>query len=244
MLLAVDTNGTPIMAGVARRGERYSCPACGAGVVYRQGRWIAPHFAHRPAEPCPYRSEPESAAHLAMKAWVYERFSAEQWVERCQLERVIGDFRTDVWLETDVGPVAVECQVSPVTLFELKEKLEAYTAAKVATLYLIHYSVLATLAEGAELRVPAWVLALHALYRGRLYVGEGNGSLVPIHLAPVLRENTWVEGGRLKRLKITRRVQRGDPIQNLVLHRSFFATKYGAFAGNTYELATYGRSPR
>jgi len=239
MLVAADKSGTPIMASVARRGEPYICPACGGGVVYRQGRWVAPHFAHRPAEPCPYRSEPESAAHLAMKAWVFERFRVEPWVRRCELERVIGDFRTDVWLETDIGPVAIECQVSSVTIAELKEKLLAYTAAKVATLYLIHHSVLPTLAEGAELRVPSWVLALHALFRGRLYFDEGCGELVPIHLAPVLREDMWMESSRPKLLKTMRRLRRGSAIRFFAPRCSSTFCKHGALAGGTFSVSTF-----
>jgi hypothetical protein len=44
-------------------------------------------------------------------------------------------------------------------------------------------------AQGADGRVPSWVLALHALYRGRVYFAEASGELTPVHLAPVLHEN-------------------------------------------------------
>ena len=235
----MDTRGIRVLATAARRGDDYHCPACGAAVVFKHGVRVTPQFAHRPTVPCRYASEPETAAHLGMKARMYAHFRGEAWVRRCELEWVIGAYRADVWLDTAVGPVALECQVSPVAIPDLAAKLAAYTAAGVATLYLIHHGVLPSLAEGDECRIPSWLLALHALYRGRVYVAEDAGDLVPVHLAPVLRENEWSAEAPARRLKMTRRIRRGQPIQGLELRSSMVACDYGALAGGTYVLATF-----
>ncbi len=239
MLIAMDKDGSRVLAAEARRGEAYRCPACGAPVVYKQGRWVTAHYAHRPTVPCPYTSEPESAAHLAMKTQMYERFRAELWVRHCEVERIIGAYRTDVWLETAIGPVAIECQISSVTILELADKLTAYADAGVATLYLIHHTLFASLSDGVEQRVPSWVLALHALYRGRLYVYGADGEIAVVHLAPVFRENQWIEGAPARRLKTTRRVQRGLPIHCLELRSLIVPCDYGALAGGIYVIASF-----
>lgn len=240
MLVALNEVDEQVTADVALRGGVYICPACHASVVLKQGRQVLPHFAHVPATPCCVVSEPESATHLAMKAAVYERFRAEPWVRGCELERVIDQRRADVWLETAVGPMAVECQVSPVTVEELRAKLNEYTEAGIATLYLVHHSVLASLTEGAEVRVPAWVLALHALYRGRVYVYRQDGAIVPVHLGAVLRQNAWGSGPVVRRLKTTRRVEVGMPLVSLELRCSLIACQYGALAGGKYLVAVSG----
>lgn len=240
MLVALNEEDERVTADVAQRGADYHCPACGAPVVLKQGRRVLPHFAHMPARPCYVVSEPESAVHLAMKAAVYQQFKVEPWVRGCELERVIGQRRADVWLETAVGPVAVECQVSAVPVAELAAKLRAYTEAGIATLYLVHHHVLASVTEGAEVRVPAWVLALHALYRGRVYVYHQDGAIVPVHLGAVLRQNEWGSGPAVRRLKTTRRVEVGMPLMSLELRCSLIACQYGALAGGSYLVAMGG----
>jgi hypothetical protein len=237
MLVALTSDGARVEAAAARRGEAYTCPACRAPVVLKQGRRVLAHFAHARAQPCWIVSEPESPMHLAMKAVVYARFKGERWVRGCALERVIGQRRADVWLETVVGPVAVECQVSPVPVTELAAKLRAYTEAGIATLYLVHHSVLASLTEGAEVRVPAWVLALHALYRGRVYVYRADGAIVPVHLGAVFRQNEWDSGPAVRRLKTTRQVAVGEPLVSLELRCVLIDCQYGALAGGSYLVA-------
>src|SRR5919202_1425480 len=106
MLVAMDTRGIRVLATAARRGDDYHCPACGAAVVFKHGVRVTPQFAHRPTVPCRYASEPETAAHLGMKARMYAHFRGEAWVRRCELEWVIGAYRADVWLDTAIGPVA------------------------------------------------------------------------------------------------------------------------------------------
>lgn len=238
MLVALNNAGERVLADGARRGDTYQCPACHAPVVLKQGRQVVAHFAHRPAEPCYVVSEPETAAHLAMKRDLYERFKREPWVKQCELERVIGERRADVWLETAVGPVAIEGQVSPLTVEELREKLGDYTERRIATLYIVHHSVLASITEGAEVRVPAWVLALHALYKGRVYVYALGGEIVPLHLAAVLREPTGY-GARERRLKTTRRVMMGETIGWLELRCSLIRCQYGPLAGSAYAVAMF-----
>lgn len=175
-----------------------------------------------------------------MKAAVSDRFRGKPWVRGCELERVIGQRRADVWLETAVGPVAVECQVPAVPVEKLPAKLRAYTEAGIATLYIVHHTVMALLAEDAEVRVWAWVLALHALYRGRVYVYRQDGAIVPVHLHAVLRQNEWGSGPAVRRLKTTRRVEVGSSLLSLELRCSLIACQYGALAGGEYLVAMGG----
>lgn len=239
MLVALDERDRSVLAETAQRGPQYRCPACGAAVVLKQGRRVLPHFAHRPEQPCPVTSEPETAAHVALKLALYEMFKDEPWVHSCTLERVIGQRRADVWLDTAVGPVAVEGQVSPLTVAELAAKLVDYTGRGIATLYVVHGSVLATLAEGAEVRIPAWVLALHALYRGRVYIWDG-GRIVPVHFEAVLRENEWSAGPEVRRLKATRTLVLGPVIEQRELRCTLVECRYGPLAGGTYLVAAWG----
>lgn len=239
MLMALGLDGIPVWAHAAHRDAAYHCPACGAPLLLKQGAQVTPHFAHHPQAPCSVSSEPESATHLAMKRAIHARFAAEPQFRRCTVEQVIGQQRADVWLETAAGSVAIECQVSPLTVADLARKLAAYTAARVATLYLVHDSVLATLAEGTEVRVPAWVLGLHALQHGRVYISRADGTIVPVHLAPVLREPRGYST-HVHRLRSTRRIVCGPVVERLDLHVRIEHCRYGALAGATYAIALFG----
>lgn len=84
------------------------------------------------------------------------------------------------------------------------------------------------------------MLALHALYRGRVYVYRADGAIVPVHLHAVLRQNEWGSGPAVRRLKTTRRVEMGMPMVSLELRCSLVACQYGALAGGSYLMAQGG----
>lgn len=176
------------------------------------------HYAHvRGADACPAVGETE--AHMEMKLRIYQALKRRSWIRSCDLEVPLQSIgrersrRADVWAMTDSGTIAIECQVSPLTIEEIEWNVANYTARNVFCLYVVHRSVfgstIGTAGKVTTARVPRWVQWLHDVaYKGRVYVydrqPEESSRIVPWHLP-----KQW--GGRAY-LKTERWVQQQAPV--------------------------------
>lgn len=223
MLVALDVNRERVNADSASKGSAYVCPSCGAALVVKQGSVKIWHYAHVVANATCPMSEPESAIHMEMKNFMYNALMRKDWVEQCEMEYQLGQFRADVWAKTKRGDVAVECQVSPITPEYLISKLIAYSRMRVNSLYVIHISVLKKKAplsslHKKEVRIQAWVRALHALYLGRVYVYDA-GIIYPVHFSEAQSyQDAYYDsdgeehGGYFVTLTATKRISVGERV--------------------------------
>jgi len=90
------------------------CPHCNGEMIFNHGNVVIPHFSHKVI--CPYQTEPESQKHLAMKAYIKNKFPT------AELEVRMGNRINDVCF----GDIAIECQVSPITQEEIITRTKDY----------------------------------------------------------------------------------------------------------------------
>ena len=117
-----------------------TCPACGAFVVLKAGRMVAPHFAHLPGAVCSHPdSEPETPAHQSGKALLAEWLSAAIPNARVTLEAVIPETgqRADLLIEADNRRVALELQCAEITAREWLRRHRLYRSAEIQDLWLL-----------------------------------------------------------------------------------------------------------
>lgn len=109
------------------------CPHCGQSLTIRHGQVRTRHFAHRPHQVCPFESwhEPESEQHIVFKQKVREYLETSPlWRGvTCAFEVKVEEANriADVMAVFATGwRVAHECQVSAITLEELRARTQAY----------------------------------------------------------------------------------------------------------------------
>lgn len=120
MFVAENGEKKIILARDYQRGTEGAlyCPSCQGEVIYKQGQWTLPHFAHRTLGDCNRFSEGESLEHLQGKLLLY------QWTKTSQLEAYLPELkqRPDLlW-----GKLAMEFQCSHLPMERFFERTENY----------------------------------------------------------------------------------------------------------------------
>lgn len=137
VIKAVKDGGSPVYAWEAERGSEYFCPECGREVVLKRGEVRAAHFAHASNSGCPNVSS-ESWQHLQMKENMIKLLRKYYGDEKIDSEVVIVDGRrADVILKVGV-PLVIECQVSPISISELKARTKDYLDAGCRVSWVFH----------------------------------------------------------------------------------------------------------
>src|SRR5262245_43545995 len=96
-MLVAEHQGVRVDASDATRGADYVCPWCKGIVIFKPGRKVISHFAHKPPTDCTWASG-ETRAHLEAKKLVADILTARKL--RAEIEHVVpslsGDRRADV----------------------------------------------------------------------------------------------------------------------------------------------------
>ena len=184
MLTAIrERDGQKLGAWEADRGDRpFVCFCCQRVVTLRRGTMRAPHFAHQPPVVCEYGTG-ESEAHRRCKIAIYETLSADARVSKCELERNLGTVRPDVSAYINGVPVAIEVQLSTLSLAKIAYRTAEYGRRGIYVLWLPVYHR----ALDAELYAPRpWELWLQATYAGRVYYWLEGATVLPVHFRDYL----------------------------------------------------------
>src|ERR671938_867490 len=113
---ARQASGEKVAAWEVERSDGpFQCFCCRQTVTLRKGEIKAPHFAHVPPVTCEYGTG-ESEMHRRCKIALYESLSAHPNVRKCEMERDLGTVRQDVSDYIGGVPVAIEGQVSNLSL--------------------------------------------------------------------------------------------------------------------------------
>jgi competence protein CoiA len=146
-------------------------------VTLRKGDVKAPHFAHQPPVTCEY-GVGESEEHRHCKIAIYEHLVRHPRVTKCEMERNLGTVRPDVSAYIDGVPVAIEVQLSSLSLARISYRTEEYARKGIYVLWLPLY----TRALNEELYRPRpWERWLHAAYFGRVYYWLEGQRVIPVH---------------------------------------------------------------
>jgi len=127
MLSAYDTHNDSILAKEAHKESGpYHCLECSEEVFLKRGSVKIAHFAHFPNSLCPYAGEPESILHSNVKLEIYDALTAEPGVTKLQLERPLKEVRPDISFLYEGRSIALEVQISPLSLDDLIRRTTAY----------------------------------------------------------------------------------------------------------------------
>jgi len=175
---ARQSNGRKVAAWEVERSEGpFLCFCCKQIVTLRRGEIKAPHFAHMPPVTCEYGSG-ESEAHRRCKIALYESLSSHPNVRKCEMERDLGTVRPDVSAYINDVPVAIEVQISNLSLTRIQYRTAEYARRGIYVLWL----PLQTTDSKRELYLPSpWERWLHVAYFGRVYYWLEGVRILPIH---------------------------------------------------------------
>lgn len=113
------------------RADQLACQICGARMIIRHGLMVRPHFAHTKACPIPYASHPESAEHLAGKAYVSAWLKEQPGFEDATIELEVPIHArkriADIMVTFPRGHrCAVEIQLAAITTADLEARTKDY----------------------------------------------------------------------------------------------------------------------
>ena len=174
---ARESDGQKVAAWEAERADApFICFCCRQTVRLKKGEIKAPHFAHVPPVTCEYGTG-ESEAHRLCKIALYEKLTRDPRVRKCEMERDLGTVRPDVSAYINDVPVAIEVQLSNLSLAKIKYRTLEYARKGIYVLWLPLY----TPALKREIYSPRpWERWLHAVYFGRVYYWLEGLKIVPV----------------------------------------------------------------
>lgn len=136
MLVAIES-GKRVEATRAKRGGAFTCPQCESVVIFKPGRKVIPHFAHKPPTNCTWASG-ETRAHLEAKQLVVTALRTRGLRAEIEynLPALSGDRRADVLLWSPNGKqLAIELQHSPIGLEEIERRAFSYAEQGIAQIW-------------------------------------------------------------------------------------------------------------
>lgn len=143
----------------------FACPACGDDVILKKGTKVIHHFAHKPPVTCLYGSG-ESEAHRRAKTEIFEAIKKSPQARDIELERILGTVRPDVSGFINNARVAIEVQISSLSLETIQYRTTEYAHKGICLLWISPWH------EGlAEERYAPrlWEKWIHGLYFGHIY---------------------------------------------------------------------------
>jgi competence protein CoiA len=212
-----------------RRDAPFVCFCCSQMVRLKKGEIKAPHFAHVPPVTCEYGTG-ESEAHRLCKIALYENLLRDPRVRKCEMERDLGTVRPDVSAYINDVAVAIEVQLSNLSLAKIQYRTLEYARKGIYVLWLPLYTP--TLKRGLYLPRP-WERWLHAVYFGRVYYWLEGLKIVPVRF----RDYYYTVRARTKDYrKLSRKIVPldGEP---LLLTQDFVPVKREAHSNNHLSIA-------
>ena len=107
----------------------FVCSDCGDEVILKSGRQTVNHFAHVNPLACRY-AEGESDGHRRCKMEIFLALQKEPHVRNVMLERPLGTNRPDVSAEINGVPVAIEVQLSSLSIETIMQRGPLTISAK------------------------------------------------------------------------------------------------------------------
>ncbi len=158
----------------------FTCPQCSEEVVLKTGRNRIDHFAHANPIACRF-AEGESDLHRACKLEIFEALKGTPDVDNVALEKPIGMNRADVSADIRGVRVAIEVQISSLSLDTILERTIEYGRNGVYVLWLLQWTPGIDVPRYAPRFWEKWI---HACYFGQVYYWTHDLSVVSYHFNP------------------------------------------------------------
>jgi competence protein CoiA len=200
-----------------KRNGPFFCLVCNDEVILKGGRQRVNHFAHANPIACKF-AEGESETHRRCKMEIYEALLRTPGVSNVALERALGEIRPDVSAEINGVPVAIEVQISSLSVETIMRRTIDYHRRGIYVLWLLQW----TPKLDAQRYAPKlWEKWIHAAYFGRVYYWLQGLHVVAYHFEHSFKsvpKKTWYSdngqkvtgGGYSKILKRSRTAVRGS----------------------------------
>lgn len=171
----------------------FACLDCGERVILKTGKNRVDHFAHANPLACNF-AKGESPLHRKCKWDIFEALQKAPGVHDVALERSIGTNRPDVSARIHGVPVAIEVQISSLSIETIMRRTIDYSRKGIYVLWLLQW----TPKLDAQRYTPKlWERWLHATYFGRVYYWTGGLEVVSYRFEPHLRtvpRKSWYSG--------------------------------------------------
>jgi competence protein CoiA len=115
---------------------------------------------------------------MQAKLDIFAALQKHQDITKLQLERPLGDVRPDISFYLRNIPVALEVQVSTLSLDTIDQRTRAYTRKGISLLWTSPYPP--TMDDTDRYSPALWEKYLHALYFGKLYYWVSDETLQPV----------------------------------------------------------------
>jgi competence protein CoiA len=221
MLLAKRRiTGEPISAYFAsQRHGPFICPDCNEEVILKMGQKTINHFAHANPIACKFATG-ESDEHRRCKMEIFRALKNAPGVRNVELECRIGMNRADVSAEIGGVPVAIEVQLSSLSLAIIQERTIQYFREGVYVLWLLQWT---PALDSPRYTPTLWEKWIHALYFGHAYYWREGSTVASYSFEPHLKtvpKHSWftpdgqkvTAGGYSQRSKRHRTAVRGDTL--------------------------------
>ena len=200
----------------------FVCAQCKEEVALKAGRNRINHFAHVNPIACKF-AEGEGETHRQCKMEIYEALQRTPGVSNVALELPFENCRPDVFAHINGIPVAIEVQISSLSLDTIRRRTIEYAQNGIYVLWLLQWT---PALDAARYSPRLWEKWVHAAYFGRVYYWLQGLEVVSYHFDSnfkTVHQKVWYSergqkmtaGGYSRRLKKYRTAVRGKTL-NLV----------------------------
>jgi len=161
----------------------FRCLDCNEEVIHRSGNSKINHFAHANPLACEY-SQGESDLHRQCKMEIFRCLLADLKIKNVEIEKPIGTVRPDVYAVIKGVPVAIEVQISSLSVEMIMRRTIDYHQRGIYVLWLLQWT--------SELDKPRyaprnWEKWVHACYFGRVYYWKQGLEVVEYTFEPSVK---------------------------------------------------------
>jgi len=204
-----SSDGQKVVARDSQKQDGpFFCPKCQNETLLRKGRVKVHHFAHKPPVACQY-GQGESEFHRVCKQTIFDCLNQNKSVIACELEKDLGKVVPDIYFEIYTVKVAIEVQISSLTMSKIIDRTEEYNRLGIYVLWL---PVFGDALEAERYAPKQWEKWLHAAYYGRVYYWLHGLNVAAVHFDEYqlwVEESSWYSsdgeemsaGGYFKRSK-------------------------------------------
>jgi competence protein CoiA len=179
MLCAIrKSDDKKVLASEESKSNRpFYCPRCEDEAILKKGTVKIHHFAHKPPVTCEY-GRGETEKHRLCKMAIFEGLKEYQRFRNVELEKGLGTVRPDISAVMGDVPIAIEVQISTLTMDQIVYRTKEYAKKGIYLLWLPIYNIYL---ETNRYSPKLWERWIHAAYFGRVYYWVGGIQALPYH---------------------------------------------------------------
>lgn len=193
MLTALNSNKKRVVAFETNKVDGpFFCSHCNQSLTLKKGEKKEHHFAHLSNSDCPH--ENESAEHMLIKTEIYKSLKKASNVTDCELEKSFGENRPDLFAVINGVKVAIEVQLSHLSVEKIQERTVSYHRKGIHVLWVGSYSRFldrVDLDNGNTLTIKDWEKWVHTMYLGQMFLWKKESLLIPVKFIPVKNDKGY-----------------------------------------------------